>query len=271
VHSVTDEYVPQLYEMSNESAINYVGNKKTIQSVFVAFSKFDCNNALLLGERGVGKTAIVKQMAQMIYHGEAPVSFNNHIIVNFKEGLHNLMQHFNEILNDAQERCCYIFFVPDIDLLIYDGSPYVDMVKQLLTNKQICVVATAIEERYNRVDADKHFPKLFKKIKVEEKTEEETVEIIDANKELYEFFHDVKYDDNIITECVKLTKQYVPNAVLPQTAIDIFDEVGALVDLNRKEDEALSDLKATLNELRDAKEQAAVKHDDEAYKAYSED
>ena len=271
VHSITDEYIPQLYEMSNESAINFIGNKSVIQSVFVAFSKFDCNNALLLGERGVGKTAIVKQVAQMIYHGEAPLSYRNHIVVNFKDGLHNLMQHFNEILTDAQERGCYIFFVPDIDLLIYDGSPYVDMVKQLLTNKAICVLATAIEERYNRVDADKHFPKLFKKIKVEEKTEEETVEILKENKELYEIYHDVKYDDNIINECVKLTKKYIPDAVLPQTAIDVFDEVGAFVDLKRKEDTVLIELKATLAEIQEAKERAAVEHDDESYKSFSED
>ena len=271
VHSITDEYIPQLYEMSNESAINFIGNKSAIQSVFVAFSKFDCNNALLLGERGVGKTAIVKQLAQMIYHGEAPLSYRNHIVVNFKDGLHNLMQHFNDILTDAQERGCYIFFVPDIDLLIYDGSPYVDMVKQLLTNKAICVLATAIEERYNRVDADKHFPKLFKKIKVEEKTEEETVEILKENKELYEIYHDVKYDDSIINECVKLTKKYIPDAVLPQTAIDVFDEVGAFVDLKRKEDTVLVELKATLAEIQEAKEHAAVEHDEESYKSFSED
>lgn len=271
VHSLTDEYVPQLYEMSNESAVNFIGNKSAIQSVFVAFSKFDCNNALLLGERGVGKTAIVKQIAQMIYHGEAPLSYRNHIIVNFKDGLHNLMQHFNEILNDAQERGCYIFFVPDIDLLIYDGSPYVDMVKQLLANKAICVIATTIEERYNRVDADKHFPKLFKKIKVDEKTETETVEILKENKELYEVYHDVKYSDTIINECVKLTKKYIPDAVLPQTAIDVFDEVGAFVDLKRKEDTVLSELKTTLIEIQESKEQAAVRHDDESYEAFSKD
>ena len=178
----------------------------------------------IIGERGVGKTTVVKQIADMIYRGEVPSPFKNHIVVNFRKGLHNLVQHFNEILNDAQNRACYIFFVPDIDLLIYDGSPYVDMVKQLLYNKQINVIATTIEERYNRIEGDKHFPSVFKKIKIEEKNEEETIEMLKENKELYEMFHDVKYSDDIITECVKLCKRYIPNAVLPQTAFDVFDE-----------------------------------------------
>ena len=270
IHGVTDEYIPQLPEMSGAGpSIRIVGNEKIIQSIFVAFSKFDYNNVLLVGERGVGKTAIVRQIAEKIYLGEAPKPYRDFIVVNLKEGLGRLAQHFPEIMNDAQERGCYIFFIPDVDLLIYDGSPYVDMVRHLLNNRFIRVIATTIEERYNRVDADKHFPKLFKKIRVEEKSEEETIEMIKVNRELYEAFHDVKYNDAVIKECVKLSKKFLPNAVLPQSAFEVIDEVGALVDMTREEDKILSDLNAELTSISVFKEEAASEHNETVYQIYA--
>ena len=266
----TDEYVPPMPEMLGKSPmLNYIGNEDLIQTIFVALSKYNFNNVLLIGERGVGKTCLVRQIATMIFEGNVPEAFKDHIIVNFKEGLGSLMQHFKEIMNDAQERGNYIFFVPDIDLLIYDGSPYVDMVKQIMSNRRISVIATTIEERYNRVDADKHFPKFFRKIEVKQKTEEETIEILRENKKIYEEFHGVTYDDEIIEQCVRLSKKYLPNAVLPQSAIDVFDEIGAMAGLNKIVDGKLFELENKLNHIRSSKEKCAENHLDELYQTLS--
>ena len=266
----TDEYVPPMPEMLGKAPmLKYVGNEDLVQTIFVALSKFNFNNVLLIGERGVGKTCLVKQLATMIFEGTVPEAFKDHIIVNFKEGLGSLMQHFNEIMNDAQERGNYIFFVPDIDLLIYDGSPYVDMVKQIMSNKRISVIATTIEERYNRVDADKHFPKFFRKIEVKEKTEEDTIEILKQNKKIYEEFHGVIYDDDVLEQCVRLSKKYLPNAVLPQSAVDVFDEVGAMAGLKRNVDSKLRDLEKKLDHIRSSKEKCAENHLDELYQTLS--
>ena len=267
---IADEYVPIVKEMNGLAPLSkIVGNKGIVKSVFVALSKMENNNVLLIGEKGSGRGTIVRQIANLIFEENVPDSFKDKTVLNFRGGLGNILNHFSEIYSDAEKRGKYIFFVDDIDSLIYDGSPYVDILQKMLSNKNIQVLATAMEGKYNRSEGDKLFGKWLRKINVPEKTEDETIEILNTNRQLYEEFYGVSYPKAIIKECVSMAKRYVPNAVLPQAAVDVFDESGALVHISQKKNGELSDMQKRLAEIQDSKTKCAEEHDDESYSEYA--
>ena len=267
--SITDEYVPILKEMNGISAFNIVGNQDIIKTVFVTFSRYDKTNVLLIGESGVGKNSIVKQIANLIFEENVPEVLKNKVVLNFRANLIPIANHFEEIFNDAQARGRYIFYIEDIDSLIYDGSVYVDMIRRLLMSNTIRVIATATEEKYNRSEGERLFGKWLRKIHVNEKTEDECVDIIKSNQLRYETYYDISYPEDMIRECVTMVKRYVPNAVLPQTAIDVFDEIGATAYLRKRKNSTLKELETELEMVEGLKTQMADEHNEDKYMEYS--
>lgn len=268
---VADEYIPIVNEMKGlKPLFKIVGNEDAVKAVFVALSKMENNNALIIGDKGVGKATIVKQIANMIFEENVPEDFKDKVVLNFRAGLAAIVNHFGEIYTDAEKRGKYIFFIDDIDSLIYDGSPYVDIIQKLLSNQRINVLATAMESKYNRSEGDKLFGKWLRKIYVEEKTEEETVAILNANRELYEEWYGITYPKQVIKECAALSKRYITGAVLPQAAVDTFDEVGAAVHIKQKKDNSLSKLEQQLETVQKDKEKSANDHDDATYVKFAQ-
>ena len=220
---------------------------------------------MLIGESGVGKNSIVKQIASLIFEENVPEVLKNKVVLNFRANLIPIANHFEEIFNDAQARGRYIFYIEDIDSLIYDGSVYVDMIRRLLMSNTIRVIATATEEKYNRSEGERLFGKWLRKIHVNEKTEDECVDIIKSNQLRYETYYDISYPEDMIRECVTMVKRYVPNAVLPQTAIDVFDEIGATAYLRKRKNSTLKELETELEMVEGLKTQMADEHTEDKY------
>ena len=243
---ILDNFSTDLTQMAAENKLDpVVGREKEILRVSEIIGRRKKNNPILIGEPGVGKSAIVEGLAQMIVkHRTSPMLFNKRIVSldmtavvagtkyrgQFEERIRALIK---EIEHDKD----LIVFIDEIHTIIGAGSTpgsmdAANILKPALARGTIqCIGATTLNEYRNSIEKDGALERRFQKVLVEPTTVEETMQILHNIKDRYEDHHNATYTEEALTACVKLTERYVTDRFFPDKAIDAMDEVGSRIHL----------------------------------------
>ncbi len=249
----------------NQKALNneldpVIGREKELKRILEILSRRTKNNPILIGEAGVGKTAIVEELSRMIAYGEAPLSLKNKKIISLDMASlvagtkyrGEFEERVKKILDEVEENEDIILFIDEIHTLVGAGGAEgaIDASNifkpALARNKFRCIGATTIKEYKQFIEKDSALDRRFQKVNIEIPTKEETKTIIRKIKPLYEKYHLVNIDDNIIDLIVDLSEKYVYDRNQPDKSLDILDEVCAKVSIN--ENKEIKDYKKLKNE-----------------------
>ena len=272
---ILDNFSTDLTKAAAEDKLDpVVGREKEIQRVCEILGRRKKNNPILIGEPGVGKSAIVEGLAQLIVtHNTSPALFNKRVVSldmtaivagtkyrgQFEERIRGLIQ-------ELEKNPDIIIFIDEIHTIIGAGSTpgsmdAANILKPALARGTIqCIGATTLDEYRNSIEKDGALERRFQKVLVEPTTAEETLQILQNIKGRYEDHHHVRYTDEALNACVKFTDRYITDRYFPDKAIDAMDEVGSRVHLQH--DEVPQEIVDTEKELEDvkAKKVAAVSH-----------
>ena len=245
-----DRFGTDLTQKAREGQLDAViGRNREIERVMQILCRRKKNNPVLIGEPGVGKSAIVEGLALRIANKEtSPVLFGRQVVSldlsalvagtkyrgQFEERIHQLIKELEENKN-------IILFIDEIHTIIGAGNAQGNMdaaniLKPALARGTVqCVGATTLEEYRRSIEKDGALERRFQKVQVEPNTKEETLQILQQIKPYYERYHNVHYTDDALQACVNLTERYVNDRSFPDKAIDAMDEVGALLHLSSVE------------------------------------
>ena len=247
---ILDNFSTDLTQAAIEEKLDpVVGREKEIQRVTEILCRRKKNNPILIGEPGVGKSAIVEGLAQMIAnHHTSPILFNKRLvnldmtaIVAGTKYRGQFEERIRALLKELESNPDIIVFIDEIHTLIGAGSTpgsmdAANIMKPALARGTIqCIGATTLDEYRNSIEKDGALERRFQKVLVEPTTTEQTLEILHNIKDRYEQHHHVNYTDDAIVSCVKLTERYINDRFFPDKAIDALDEVGARVHLQHAE------------------------------------
>lgn len=272
---VLDSFGTDLTKCASEGKLDpVVGREREIQRVIEILCRRKKNNPILIGEPGVGKSAIVEGLAQLINkHHTSPVLFNKRIInldmtaiVAGTKYRGQFEERIRALIKEIEQNPDVIIFIDEIHTLVGAGSTpgsmdAANILKPALARGTIqCIGATTLNEYRNSIEKDGALERRFQKIIVEPTTAEETTVILNNIKERYENHHHVTYTDDAILACVKLTERYVTDRFFPDKAIDVLDEVGARVHLQHAQmPPEIGEKEKEINFIK-GKKQAAVRN-----------
>jgi ATP-dependent Clp protease ATP-binding subunit ClpC len=245
------EYARDLTAMAHQAQFDpLIGREKEVERIIQILSRRTKNNPILLGEPGVGKTAIVEGLAQRIVDGNVPLFIANKRILSLDLSLivagtkyrGQFEERLKGIIKELKENPDIIIFIDEIHSLIGAGSAEgsldaANILKPALSRGEIsCIGATTIREYRRYIEKDRSLLRRFQAINVAPPNEDETLQILEGVKERYEAFHKVKYSDTAIRSAVYQSNRYITDRFFPDKAIDILDEAGAKVKLRRVAD-----------------------------------
>jgi ATP-dependent Clp protease ATP-binding subunit ClpC len=243
-------------DASNDKLDPLIGREAEIERVVQILCRRTKNNPVLIGEPGVGKTAIVEGLAQRIVRGEVPSFLENKRILSLDLSLivagtkyrGQFEERLKQIMRELVENPQYIVFIDELHTLVGAGSAEgsldaANILKPALSRGEIqCIGATTPAEFRKSIEKDRSLERRFQAVKVPPPSEQEAVEILDGVRERYESFHQVHYTDDALEAAVYQSHRYIPDRFLPDKAIDVIDEAGARVKLRvRREQGNLSD------------------------------
>ena len=222
-----------------------VGREKEIQRIIEILGRRKKNNPILIGEPGVGKSAIVEGLAQLITdHHTSPMLFGKRIYTLDMTGVvagtkyrGQFEERLKALMKELEANPDVIVFIDEIHTIIGAGSTpgsmdAANIMKPALARGTIqCIGATTLDEYRNSIEKDGALERRFQKVQVEPTTNEETLQILRNIKDRYEHHHHVTYTDEALVACVKLTDRYVTDRFMPDKAIDALDETGSRVHL----------------------------------------
>ena len=244
---ILDHYCRDYTKAAAEGKLDpVVGREKEIRRVMEILGRRKKNNPILIGEPGVGKSAIVEGLAELIlFDKESCVLFGKRLLgldltamVAGTKYRGQFEERIKAIIDELENNHNIILFIDEIHTIIGAGSAEgtmdaANILKPALARGTIqCIGATTLNEYRNSIEKDGALERRFQKVLVEPTTVDETIEILHNIKENYEKHHHVIYDDEALEACVKLTDRYVNDRFFPDKAIDVLDEVGSRVHIN---------------------------------------
>ena len=277
--------VTALAEKNNLDPV--VGREKEIERVSQILSRRKKNNPLLIGEPGVGKSAIaeglalriIKKQVSRILYGKRVVSLDLASLVAGTKYRGQFEERMKAVMNELEKNDNIILFIDEIHTIVGAGGATgsldaSNMFKPALARGEIqCIGATTLDEYRQNIEKDGALERRFQKVLVEETNVEETIEILRNIKEKYENHHNVIYTDDALKACAELTYRYMSDRFLPDKAIDALDEAGSRVHINNmnvpdeiiKLEEELEKVKEQKNSVvkKQKYEEAAKLRDDE--------
>ncbi len=237
-------------DAANDKLDPLVGREAEIERVVQILCRRTKNNPVLIGEPGVGKTAIVEGLAQRIVRGDVPSFLENKRILSLDLSLivagtkyrGQFEERLKQIMRELVENPQYVVFIDELHTLVGAGSAEgsldaANILKPALSRGEIqCIGATTPAEFRKSIEKDRSLERRFQAVKVPPPSEEEAVSILDGVRERYEAFHQVRYTDDAIEAAVYQSNRYIPDRFLPDKAIDVIDEAGARVKLRVRRD-----------------------------------
>jgi len=285
---VLDNFGRDLTRLAEENKLDpVVGREKEIERVSQILSRRKKNNPLLIGEPGVGKSAIAEGLAlriinkkvSRILYGKRVVTLDLASLVAGTKYRGQFEERMKAVMNELEKNDDIILFIDEIHTIVGAGGATgsldaSNMFKPALARGEIqCIGATTLDEYRQYIEKDGALERRFQKVMVEPTTVEETIEILMNIKGKYEDHHNVIYTDDAITACVKLTNRYMTDRFLPDKAIDALDEAGSRVHIvNMDVPKQILELEQQLEDVRELKnsvvkkqkyEEAAKLRDDE--------
>jgi ATP-dependent Clp protease ATP-binding subunit ClpC len=285
---VLDNFGRDLTAMAEEGKLDpVVGREKEIQRVSQVLSRRKKNNPLLIGEPGVGKSAIAEGLAlRIVKRKVSRILFNKRVVTLDLASLvagtkyrGQFEERMKAVMNELEKNDDVILFIDEIHTIVGAGGATgsldaSNMFKPALARGEIqCVGATTLDEYRQYIEKDGALERRFQKVIVEPTTVVETIEILNNIKEKYEEHHNVEYTPEAIEACVKLTNRYMTERFLPDKAIDALDEAGSRVHITNIDvpkqilelEKQLEDVKETKNTVvkKQKYEEAAKLRDDE--------
>ena len=272
-----DQYSRDLTEMASRGELDpVIGRDREIARVIQILSRRSKNNPVLIGEPGVGKTAVAEGLAQRVAHGEVPENLRDKRIVSldltgmiagtkyrgdFEDRLKN-------VLKEVGKAKDVVLFIDELHTVIGAGAAEgaidaANILKPALSRGEIQIVgATTISEYRKHIEKDAAFERRFQPVTVAEPTEDESVQILRGLRDRYEAHHGLKITDEALTAAVKLSARYISDRFLPDKAIDLVDEAASRVRMeNLTAPDEMKTIEAKLSTLAAQKEEAVRAQD----------
>ena len=276
-----NDYLINLNTLVSENKIDkIIGRKKEIERLIQILSRRNKNNPLLVGESGVGKTAIAEGLAYLISKNEVPTIMQNSIVYSLDIAAliagtkyrGDFEKRLKGVLSFLQKEENPILFIDEIHTIIGAGSAsggsldVSNLLKPALGKGQIrCIGSTTFQEYRGIFNQNQALSRRFQKIDVIEPTYDECEEILNGIKNIYEQYHNVKYSNESIKASVELSTKYINDRFLPDKAIDVIDETGALLNINRKNkkiiDVTKEHIETTISKITKIPEQSITSKD----------
>ncbi|HEY9688008.1 MAG TPA: ATP-dependent Clp protease ATP-binding subunit [Coleofasciculaceae cyanobacterium] len=267
-----DEFSTNLTQSAQEQRLDpVVGREKEIERVIQILGRRTKNNPVLIGEPGVGKTAIAEGLAQRIVNGDVPEILNDKKIVQLDIGLlvagtkyrGEFEERLKKVMDEIRQAGNIILVIDELHTLIGAGAAEgaidaANILKPALSRGELqCIGATTISEYRKHIEKDAALERRFQPVMVEEPSVEETIEIMRGLREKYEAHHKLVISDDALEAAAKLSSRYISDRFLPDKAIDLIDEASSRVRLSSSalppEGKALEkDLKSIIREKEQA-------------------
>ena len=241
--SPLESFCSNLNELAKEGRVDpLIGREDVIERTMQVLCRRSKNNPLLIGEPGVGKTAIAEGLAQKIVNGEVPEALRDKVIYSLDVGSllagtkfrGDFEGRLKAIIKDIKKRKNAILFVDEIHTIVGAGATSggsmdaSNLLKPALASGDIsCIGSTTHQEFRQHFEKDRALNRRFQKIDIKEPSREEAIEILRGLRPRFESFHSVQYSDDSIAAAVDLANKYIHTKLLPDKAIDVLDEAGA--------------------------------------------
>ena len=261
---ILDNFSRDLNKMAEEGLIDpVVGRDKEVQRIAQILSRKKKNNAVIVGEAGVGKTALVEKLALLINKGDCPTSLLDKRLVSLD--LTSLVagtkyrgqfeERIKGILVELKDNPDVVIFIDELHMMVGAGNASGSMdaaniFKPALARGEIqCIGSTTFDEYKKNIEKDAALTRRFQKIILKESTPEETVEILKNLRESYETYHKVLYEPNVMETIVLLAGKFIADRAFPDKAIDILDELGAEKNVTSKIPESIEVLREEIDKV----------------------
>ena len=271
VNGFLDQHGRNLTNEAKEGRIDSViGRDKEIERVLQILNRRTKNNPVLIGEAGVGKTAIIEGLALQIVKGKVPMKLKKKEVYLLE--ISSLVagtayrgqfeEKMKQLVTELQQRENVILFIDELHMMVgaggsSDGSMDAgNILKPALARGDIQVVGATTMKEYRMIEKDPALERRFQSVIVKEPSVNEAFDILKGIRPAYEKYHDVTYSDDVLKACVTLSKRYIQDRFLPDKAIDLMDEAGAMLNLAHGGLD-VNYLKQRLKEIAEEKQQAA--------------
>ena len=262
---VLDNFCTDISKSAEEGKIDpIIGREKEIKRVSQILSRRKKNNPVIVGEAGVGKTAIIEGLAQLIAGGNAPrmlldkriYSLELASIVAGTKYRGQFEERMKAIMDELKANPDVILFIDELHTIVGAGNASgsldaSNIFKPALARGEIQIIgATTLDEFRENVEKDAALTRRFQQVLVEEPTIDETIQMLKNIKSKYEDHHKVVYTDEAIEECVKLSNRYITDRAMPDKAIDVLDEAGAVTNIDVEAPENIKELEKLKSDIQ---------------------
>ena len=272
-----DTYGTNLTEQARFGELDrIIGREREIDRVVQILNRRSKNNPVLIGEPGVGKTAIAEGLAVRIAEKQVPVKlFNTEIylldltaVVAGTQFRGQFEARMKAIIDEAKKAGNIVIVIDELHNIVGAGEAEggamnaANILKPALAKGEVQIIgATTLDEYRKHVEKDTALERRFQPVMVDEPSVEDTIEIIKGIKDYYEHYHNVKITDEIVKQAVIMSERYITDRFLPDKAIDVIDEAGSRANLKNKGLVELEALRSELSRIREEKEEAAENDD----------